>query len=335
MNALDWVLSEWTGWFSEAPPASLCPVFLAGGPAHRTRASMFLFENAKPVPRVVIKIAFTGAEAGHLRGELNALRAVRLVLPADLADTIPRALGLTDLHGRTLLATEAMAGKRLLVPYLDHRPYFSGRRLLRRYHVQSFAWTRRLADSTARSHHTADEGMLEELVERFLATNALSSTRAQEVRAFGRAVGRSQIRWFPAWQHGDLSVGNVLRHRGGLRFLDWEHASADSPPWLDVSYAPVAALLLALAQGAAGSLSEVATRVLARGWVRTILEYELGRVWTYPLPLEWAVTLTAMSVGLRQAAEGRQGGDEWTSFALAALTEREFRDELDWLSPRW
>lgn len=336
MNALDWVLSEWSGWFAEDPPRSLCPLFLAGGPAHRGRASLFLFADADASPRVVIKSAFTREEAKHLRGEFEALRSVRPVLPIDLTETVPRALGFTELDGKSLLATEAMAGRRLLVPHLGHPPSVYARRLFRRYHAEAIAWTRRLADATARLHHTVDEGALEELTERFVVNSSRSSKEAGAVRAFGRALGRSHIRWCPVWQHGDLSVGNVLRHRGGLTLLDWEHASADSPPWLDASYTPVAAILLALGQDAPGSVSEVASRILGRGsWVGSILEDELGRVWNHPLPLAWAVTLTAMRVGLRQETAGRHGGDVWTAFALAALTDPEFRNRVSWLAPEW
>jgi hypothetical protein len=327
---------RWPDWFGRDAGDGIEPVALSGGPAHKRRAIVFLLQTGESRPAAVMKIAFTPLEESFLQAEFKALSEVRSSLPPGMRDTVPAPLDLERVDGLLMMSTHVLEGRRLLVPHLTRRTSsVIAAGLVRRFLARSFAWSNDLALATGEASQ-AGEAELEEVVERFLAVHDIEDKAQQEFRAFARAVGRERIQWSPSWQHRDVAVGNVLNHKGSLRFLDWEHASAQSEPWFDIAYAPGALMLLAQRQNGFPSVRDAALAVLgADAWAGRVLRQEMERAWRHPLPLAWAVALVVMSTAVRRRNHGRSGWASWRDIALCLIADREFRRTAAWLAPEW
>ncbi|MGH2817510.1 MAG: hypothetical protein ACRDJS_03490 [Actinomycetota bacterium] len=329
---------RWPAWFGRDAGRGIEPVALAGGPAHRRRAIVFLLSMGERRPAAALKIAFTPQEEEYLEAEFWALKEVWPKVPAGMRATVPEALGLDRVDGRLVLATQVLEGRRLLVPHITGRASIRARRLVRGFLAGAFSWSDELARATGQATEPgeADETVLQQMVEEFLAVHPVDDGAQRDFRAFGRALGRERIRWTPSWQHRDVAVGNVLMHRGALRFLDWEHASALSEPWFDIGYAPGALTLLAQRQSAFPSVRDAGLSVLGMdAWAGRILREEMERAWRHPLPLAWAVALVVMSTAVRRRRHGRGGWTSWGELALGLVADREFRRAAAWLAPEW
>jgi hypothetical protein len=336
MDALEYASAMWPSWFGHPPPDRLREVILTGGPAHKPRAIVFVLPPRDRKPAVIVKVAFTPGEAAFLHDEFRALSDVHGAVPPHLREGIPAPLGLYRAEEpRAMVATSAVAGRRLLVPDLGGRGGVMPSRMLRSFLRGTFAWSRELAEATQRRDER-DEQELAERVDRFLTVYRARGSALRPIRSFGRAVGRARIRWRPAWQHRDVSVGNALVHRGAVRFVDWEHADGASEPWYDIAYAPPATALLAQRQRGIASVQEAAKSGLgADTWVGRLVRREMELAWSHPLPLGWAVALTALSTALRRERSGRVGWSDWAEFAMSILADTDFRRRLEWLAPEW
>jgi hypothetical protein len=325
---------RWPEWFG-GPAEEIGLAVSSGGPAHRTRAAVFVFDGHQRRPSVVMKIAFTDLEAGFLRHEHDALNRLRPNLPGQMRRSIPRALGLSDIEDNTVLSMEALAGKRLLVPNLSGAGGPVPRRLMSGFFRKAFEWSRDLASATA-SDEVLGGRDLADVVDRFSGLASQPTRVSDRVASFRTAVESSGIKWSTSWQHADLAVGNVLLHRGELRLLDWEHASETSQPWFDVAQAPGATARLAKRQSGVESSREAAIRALAgSSWAGEVLRTEIGRVWDDRIPVGWAVALASMATAIRQVEDSRMGAEDWTEFTVALLSDEELRRELSWLVPHW
>lgn len=325
----------WHTWFGRPAP-DLEMVLGSGGPAHPARAAVFVFPTSSSRPRLVMKIAFSELEGGFIQHEFTALSTIRPLLPPDLLPTMPQALDLIVESDFTVLSVTALDGRRLLVPYLAAPANPLSRRLMGQFFRRSFEWSSRLAEAT-RHPEDRDERALGAVIERFKGRAAAPSRKAGDrLDSFRRAIEQSRIRWHPVWQHGDLAVGNVLLRQRTLQCLDWEHAIPQGEPWFDAAQAPAATSRLARRQSIARSAREAALSVLAPGhWVGDRLQEELRHVWHHPLPLGWAVAVTAMATALRQQEDRRMGADDWADFAAALVVDDEVRSAIPWLVPHW
>jgi hypothetical protein len=328
---------RWPEWFGRDAGRGIEPVALAGGPAHRRRVIVFLISKGESRPAAALKIAFTPQEEEFLQAEFRALSDVWPDVPSGMRDTVPQALGLDRVDGLLILATEVLEGRRLLVPHVTGRASIYARRLVRRFLSGAFSWSNELARVSPQTmQDQADETDLQEMIEAFLTVHPVDERAQRDFRAFGRALGRERIRWTTSWQHRDVAVGNVLAHRGGLRFLDWEHASGRSEPWFDIAYAPGALALLAHRQSGFPSVRDAGLSVLgADAWAGRILRGEMERAWRHPLPLAWAVALAIMSTAVRRQRHGRGGWSNWGELAVCLVADRDFRRTAAWLAPHW
>jgi hypothetical protein len=326
---------RWPDWFGTDGARSVEQIVMAGGRAARRRAIVFLMSTTESRPAVAIKIAFTPREEDFLEAEFAALSDLRPSLPPGLRATVPEALGLDRVGGHLMLFTHVLEGRRLLVPHLTRRASLVSKRLIRAFLARSFSWSNELAQTTGQAEQ-ADEAELQDVIDRFLALYPIGGGAQRDIRAFARALGRERIRWSPSWQHRDVAVGNVLNHKGTLRVLDWEHASARTEPWFDIAYAPGALTLLAQQQDAFHSVRHAALAVLGRdAWAGGVLRGEMERVWHHPLPLSWAVALVVMNTAVRSRGHGRNGWASWGELAMCLLADRELRQTAGWLVPEW
>jgi hypothetical protein len=325
---------QWGVWF-ERGHEQLAIAIGSGGPAHRTRAAVFVFDGHRRRPSVVMKIAFTKLEAGFLRYEHGALAELRPQLPVEMRRSMPRALGIAEIDGNTVFSMEALPGKRLLVPNLGGAGGSLPRKLLGDFYRKSFEWSHDLAIATS-SRRRLDGSALADIVDRYMRLAPESGPTADRLAGFRSAVEASGAEWSPSWQHADLAVGNVLIDRGELRLLDWEHASAESQPWFDLAQSPGATARLARRQTGAGSSREAAMRALGRqGWAGEVLRAEMERIWDDRMPLGWAVALASMATAIRQADDARMGAEDWTELTAALFADDELRSELPWMVPDW
>jgi len=330
----EYARENWPFWFGHFPE-SVGIAIGSGGPAHRTRAAGFVFENRRRRPSAVMKIAFTDLEAGFLTHEHDALTEIRPLLPAPMRRTVPQALGLAEIEGNTVLTMEALAGRRLLVPDLNGSGGSLPRSLMGDFYRKSFAWSNDLAVATS-SAERLDGSHLAEIVDRYMALAPQSAEVGGRLQSFRDAVAESGVAWSTSWQHADLAVGNVLIHRGDLRLLDWEHASDRSQPWFDLAQSVGATARLAKRQSGAPSSRSAAMSALGRsGWAGTVLRAEIERSWDNRMPLGWVIALSSMATAIRQAEDARMGAEDWTEFAAALVTDDELRFELPWMVPDW
>jgi len=322
---------HWPVWFLGELPEELAGSILGGGSSHTDRFIVFV-HRGRAEPQVAMKVASTALDADRLRNEYTALSRVRPLLDAELQKTIPEPLGVYDSGDFTVLATGVLRGKGVLVPALAGSGSVPARLVMRQLFRQTFEWSRNLAHATRRVTPSGPSE-LAQLVEGFIATLPHEPS-LRNVRAFQKAVSESRMTWFAAWQHRDLAVGNVLRYRGNLRVVDWEHASPESEPWYDIASAPGRMCHLALTQLGLSSMKDAALRVLPTDtWHGRILSNEMDSVWAYDVPLGWAVALSAMSVAKRHHDEGRQEPSPWGEFAIALLDDDELRSRASWLVP--
>lgn len=337
---LDLLLAEasarWPTWFPGESSGELVPMLLAGGPAHRDRVSVMHFVRGERRPRVIMKIGFSPVEGNFLVSEFEAMDQLRPLLPEHLRDRMPRALDLIRDGGATVLASEAIEGRRLLVSRLTGEVPRRARRIMDDFYARSFEFSRHVADATQDASRRGPEALVE-ITENFAATFAeVGPGLAARSRTLGRMIIDESIQWNPAWQHQDVAVGNVLDDGDRLRFVDWEHASADCPPWFDVAFAPVITSHLAMRMDQIPSVKNAALSVLDPGTaIGSILERRMKESWDYPISLSWAVALAAMVGAMRRVDEKREGSTEWAELVWLLLCDDDFRSRVGWLSPQW
>jgi hypothetical protein len=330
----EYAREHWAGWFGSSPE-EISIALGSGGPAHRTRAAVFLFEGRRRRPSVVMKIAFTELESSFLRHEHDALTRVRPLLPGAMPSSVPPALGLAVIEGNTVLSMGAVAGRRLLVPNLGGSGGRLARSLLSDFFRKSFDWSKKLAQAT-RSPILLDGSHLAEIVDRFASLPLDSPGLDERLPGFRRAVEESGIQWSTSWQHADLAVGNVLIHRGELRLLDWEHADQQSQPWFDIAQSPGATARLAKRQSGLGSSRAAALAALGgSGWAGEVLRAEMEGTWDHPLPMGWAIALSSMATAIRQRDDARMGAEDWMELSAALIADDELRAALPWMVPDW
>jgi hypothetical protein len=326
---------KWSEWFPGEQVPELHAGILASGSNHSQRALVFLLPQGFGRPLVVLKVELGPEEIDALEVEFRLLGEVRPLVPERIRGSVPEPLGLWHVGDAAIMAQRAIEGRRLLVPYLPAFGSPPARRILRRFASRALDWSGELARATEEPEW-ADEGQLVERVEEFAAAAMVPGPARREVLAFGRALSRARIRWKPGWQHGDIGFGNALLYRGAVRFVDWEHARSRSEPWFDASYMPAGLAGLARRQGGLQSLTAGVTSTLGeRQWVATVIRRELEKVWDFPLPLPWAVTLTAMWKAIRVRGEGRPGWTEWRDLAVSLVADGEMRANVGWLAPKW
>lgn len=321
---------HWTEWFESSPCRPLVRVVLAGGPAHRDRALLALFGAGDARPSVVVKVGLSAAEASFVEREFDALtKANEAVAPA-FSTTFPRPLMLHRSGGYTASFTTAIAGRRLVTPAFRGPSAMATPAVVRAFVRRATAWSDELAAQTVTTSRDAAD--IAALVDTFRARFGPQLSHERELDAFGRRVSIERIVWNDGWQHGDLTMPNVLVAHGRLRVLDWEHAGPDRQPWLDAGTLPGMLAFLAKRQGVGSTLVETAKVVLStKGRIGAVIESELRRAWHHPIPIGWAVTLAAMHKALLAARNIERPA--WADLAIALVQDRSLRSQLGWMAP--
>lgn len=321
--------TRWEEWFG-TPTDKLLPAVFAGGPAHRDRAVLALLHPGEGAPTVVVKIGIGASEIRFVEKEYGALTRVSKAVAPAFSMTFPRPLLLHRSVDLAASFTTAVAGRRLATPALSGPSAVVTPAVLRLFTRRATTWSNELAAQTAEA--SRDSTDIATLVDSFATRFEPHTAHRQELDAFAGRISRERIAWTSSWQHGDLTMPNVLVDGGRLRVLDWEHAGPDRQPWLDAGTLPGMLAYLAKRQGAGATLVEAARTVLStRGRIGAVMASELKRAWHHPIPLGWGVTLAAMHKALLQARNIEWPG--WADLAVALLQDRSLRSELSWMAP--
>ena len=309
-------------------------VGVLGGSRDGSRVVLSVSPRGSRYPRWIAKIATRQSEGELLAREFDVLRSLHRRAPPHVTVQVPRAVAVHRDARLTMIVMTVMRGRRPLLPRLTQRGTITSRHILRIYIRRTLTWS----EALARDVRSETPGALRpaELVERFTATLEAGSDARATAQAFGDAVRSADHSFTPHWQHGDLTVGNVLTDRRAVLVVDWAHASDAYEPWFDVAYTPGALALVAQAEQARTRVREAMLRVLSDGtWTGEALRQELERAWMHPIPLSWAVTLASMRAALREGQVGEYGWPAWREVTLTLLCDDEVRSTASWLAPRW
>ena len=325
-SMLDWLARSWVDWFGDVP-GELHTGFLAGGPAHRSRVSAFVFNRSEREPRLFVKVALSARESRYVRDEFRAVEALT-GHSSEVSKLPPSPLGVMADEGWLAAAYEVVPGRRLLVPQLHGRIGPIGRRELSRFWNGAARVGTDLAAVENGAHR--DERALGEVVAEFGRLYDVAGREAAHLRAFRARLERERVRWNPSWQHGDVAVGNVLIDNGELRLVDWEAASPDYEPWFDLATAPVAAAILASRQTGCPVMEAVTSVLPEESWVGRNLTSTMRRYWRWEIPIGWAVALTCMRMAIRRSAQGRTMASDYGTLAMSLIADRSVFARVEW-----
>jgi aminoglycoside phosphotransferase (APT) family kinase protein len=198
-----------------------------------------------------------------------------------------------------------------------------------------FDWSEQLAKSTA-GGEGRDEHALAEVVRQFAAVFKIVGQTRSRLNSFAHALERTEIRWLPTWQHGDLTAGNVLFDGMQPRMLDWELSDARREPWFDKAYAWLALAILHHHREAEGSVADVLPMLWSRNsWVSNLGMEVFGERWEHSLPISWALVLVAMAAALRGERTQRTGADRWVSLVKGLMEDERTREVAPHWVPDW
>jgi hypothetical protein len=84
------------------------------------------------------------------------------------------------------------------------------------------------------------------------------------------------------------------------------------------------------------TVPEATARLWGRAaWMARVGQRVVQDPWRHPLPVPWALALTAMRSALRAAEQGRTGGAQWAELAVAMLTDDRLRSAASAWVPDW
>jgi aminoglycoside phosphotransferase (APT) family kinase protein len=194
---------------------------------------VLLFGRGDRWPRRAVKVAGQ-AGAGRLRQEEATLRALAERGGRQLADRVPRVLGLHEQRDRVALVTPGRPGVPMLVRY--HRPgHTSAPGAVRADLRAAEAWLARLHADTTGPRRPLD--VPPGTVDRLLAHAAADATAARALDRLAGVQGRLRRHTAPtAVVHGDFWAGNVLVDQGAVSgVVDWERAEVRGGPLRDAA----------------------------------------------------------------------------------------------------
>lgn len=332
LEIIELARAKWATWLGLPPPAVIHYACIKGGGAHPSRGIVVLFGDGATEHGVVLKIALSHREAGFLGHEYENLSRLHPAVGLELREGIPKPLAWEALNGAHIMATGSVRGHRIPHPHMPRGPSFLAKRTFETFYRRTFEWSRELSEVNGDGTE-GDGAVLADMVHLF-AQQFADDSQLERLTSFANHLEEAYCSgWIRGWQHGATDVTNALIWRGDIRFVDWEHASADADPWLDVAYAPLALGRMAVRQSPSRPERAVFSEVLdPDGWIGSRLRSAMEDVWDFPVPIPTAVVLAAMQTALRRERQERP----WVAdLATGLLMDSRFRSELSWLAPTW
>lgn len=333
-QVLEFVSDQWGVWFDEPRTPLLIPLVLTHASKINRRASVFVFESGQPDPRVMVKVSLTDKDAATSRAEYRALASLHRLVPEDLSRTMPRPLGFEWVDPEvSLFAETVISGSLPLLPRITRGTSILGARLIRRHAHMILNWSRRLADSTTRDDMVVRTHDLIDVVDRFSEAFPTTPTARHALGMFRDQISRADLQEKGCWQHGDISPGNVLIHKGEARLTDWEHADNLSEPWRDAAQIPSTLYVRAFAEDPEANATRLAARSLgSSSRSGRALKGSLEAHWDYSTPLSWAVLISTMRQALQTRWLSPTSGNPEATLAHLLLAPGAAATELDWLT---
>lgn len=333
-RVLEFVSDQWGVWFDEPRTPRLTPLVLTHASKINRRVAVFVFESGQPDPRVMVKVSLTDKDATNSRAEYRALMSLHGFVPEDVSRTMPRPLGFGWVDPEvSLFAETAISGALPLVPRITRGTSILGAALIRRHAHMILNWSRRLADSTTRDDMVVRNHDLIEVVDRFSEAFPPTEATRHALDVFRDRISRTDLQEKACWQHGDISPGNVLIHKGQARLTDWEHADGRSEPWRDAAQIPSTLYVRAFAEDPEANATRLAARSLgSRSRSGRALKSSLEAHWDYSTPLSWAVLISTMRQALQTRWLSPTGGNPEATLAHLLLAPGAADTELDWLT---
>jgi aminoglycoside phosphotransferase (APT) family kinase protein len=208
----------------EAAP-DRCALLVHGG----DRVVVMGFSDDSVSPLFVAKVATSDSAVGSLAKEHMTTMAVREHAGELLATAIPRPIALVETPS-VALVQEAMAGRTLARSISLPHHGFAGKAAELRAVV---CWVTDMHARGLDGSETWDDSRVAIVSERLntfakrfelsaIEQDVIASTIDRANRLRGTRIPR-------VWEHGDLTLWNVLIDRGRVRVIDWEGASVGTP----------------------------------------------------------------------------------------------------------
>lgn len=333
-QVLEFVSDQWGVWFDEPRTPVLIPLVLTNASKINRRVAVFVFESGESEPRVMVKVSLTEKDAATSRAEYRALVSLHGLVPEDVTRTMPRPLGFAPVDPEvSLFAETAISGSLPLLPRMTRGTSILGAALIRRHTHMVLNWSRRLAESTTRDDMVVRTRDLIDVVDRFSEAFPTTQATRHALDVFRDRISTADLQEKTCWQHGDVSPGNVLIHKGQARLTDWEHANGRSEPWRDAAQIPSTLYLRASAGDPEANATEVAARSLgSSSRSGRALKSSLEAHWDYSTPLSWAVLISTMRQALQTRWLSPTSGNQETTLAHLLLAPGAAGSELDWLT---
>lgn len=330
---LAFAYARWEVWFGRPPATRLIPVILTERGKLARRAAVVIFEGDVPHPSALMKLALTQLDAEALSREQDALTQLRNALPFEWAKFLPRPLGFSLIDSECAISVQAtIRGKRLITPPLLRRSSPVRRHLLRQYITAirnwSFALSKQQTDGSPR-----DLNGLASIIEEFDSTFDCSESARSRLDRFRERLLSSKYKYYPCWQHGDVSPGNLLTYRHTKLLVDWERARGSYEPSADLCQIPSILLLSAHSELPGASMDTLAHRILSKSsWVGSLVGVELQSGWHHDFPPTWGVLLSTMRQALEARHFSQDGGRFEASVAECLLVNERLYYDIPWLN---
>jgi hypothetical protein len=333
-RVLEFVSDHWGVWFDESRTPLLVPLVLTHASKINRRAAVFVFESGQPEPRMLVKVSLTDEDAASSEAEYRALASLHGLVPGDMSRTMPRPLGFERVDREvSLFAETAISGSLPVLPTNTSSTSLLGAALIRRYTHLILNWSRRLADSTTRDDMVVPTHDLIDVADRFSEAFPVTQATCHALDVFRDRISSADLQEKACWQHGDISPGNVLIHKGQARLTDWEHANSRSEPWRDAAQIPSTLYVRAFAEEPGADATRLAVRSLGSS-SRTgrAVKSSLEAHWDYSIPLSWAVLISTMRQALQTRRLSSASGNPEATLAHLLLSPGAAGQELDWLT---
>jgi aminoglycoside phosphotransferase (APT) family kinase protein len=222
------------------PGAAPVEGIVLAGPdkAPASNVTFFVFDRNRELAAVA-KVGRDPAYDGRLGSEYATLRELRGSGDAAFAASVPEALALTRIGGRTVLLLSAMDGRPLMTDYYAPGHVGDPARVGHDFSIAG-AWLASLHVGSSRGRITFGQELFDRWIgatfDRYrtvVGWNDAEERIYELVRERARALYGTHL---PVTAlHGDFWMGNILVKDGTISgVVDWERANLAAPPFTDI-----------------------------------------------------------------------------------------------------
>lgn len=224
----DHVKDRWYDWFPGQPrPSRFCFLKVSTSIAPQGKIVLLVFGDNQREPQLVVKWTRHPELSWLIRHEHEILQEIYPRLSPRMQASVSGPLDLFR-HGRSVvLMTRALPGKRLSLAIFEAMRLGNFSKVLG-YMREVAAWATMLHRETRQS--VSIEGAVESWLKMFIDYyQPPDRVQAELIRAAAKVSSVERV-----VAHGDLSPGNILVSRKGVRVIDWGMSDTRGVPVIDV-----------------------------------------------------------------------------------------------------